>query len=50
MAVPAIVIPGKAGIQLFATNIELPTLVESFLDPDVRRDDEIANFFITHLK
>ena len=44
-----IVIPAKAGIQCFAKNIELPALAEFFLDPGVRRDDEIANFFIAVL-
>lgn len=47
---PTIVIPAKAGIQIFAKNVKFPIFAESFLDLGVRRDDEISDIFIAVLK
>ena len=43
MSASTIVIPANAGIQFLAKNIKFPIFAECFLDPGVRRDDEVAN-------
>ena len=50
MSTRAVVIPANAGIQYFAKHIEFPSFAESFLDPGMRRDDEIASLLITLFK